>query len=111
MLARVSESTINAIARRTTRLIEMIERATQSSPDKLVRDGGSQLVELLTERIEEIRELHGNEDEELIDKMKVFLIRLKLAEEKILGWPMPALPKKPKAERAPRRPRKRAHAA
>lgn len=97
--AGVSESTINAIARRTARLIEMVERATQASGEKQIRDGGAQLVELLSERIEEIRELFASDDEELTERIKGFLIRLKLAEEKVTTWPMPPEVKRAKAER------------
>lgn len=93
--APVSESTVNTLARRTTRLVELVERATQASPAKEIREGGKQLVELLNERMEEIRELHSMDDEELGEKVRAFTLRLKLAEEKVLSWKHPAKPRKP----------------
>jgi hypothetical protein len=89
LTARIPESAINALARRTTRLIELVERATQSSPEKGVREGGAQLVELLGERVEEIRELHAIGDEDLPERLRAFTLRLKLAEAKVMAWKMP----------------------
>src|SRR5258708_6206680 len=40
--ARIPESAVNTLARRTTRLIDMVERATQISPDKGIRAMGVQ---------------------------------------------------------------------
>lgn len=97
MRARMSESTVNALARRTSRLIELIETATQKSPEKHVREGGAQLVELLSERLEEIREMHAGEDDDLADRVRGFELRVRLAEAKVLEWPR----EKPRAK--PRR--------
>jgi hypothetical protein len=104
--ARVPESTVNALARRTARLIEVVERATQTSPHKAVREGGAQLVELLGERLEEIRELHAMEDEDVVDRIKGFKLRLSLAEEKVQRWNLPK-PKRPIQVPSARRPRRR----
>ncbi|MCK6551200.1 hypothetical protein L6R52_35525 [Myxococcota bacterium] len=90
---RVPESVVNALARRTARLTELVERATQASKVKEIREGGAQLVELLSERLEELKELVAMEDEEVPDRIRAFKVRLTLAEAKIATWPMP----KPKA--------------
>jgi hypothetical protein len=87
--ARIPESAITALARRTTRLIEMVERATQVSPEKGIREGGAQLAELLSERLEEIRELHAMEDDDLPDRIRAFSLRIKMAEAKVMTWKMP----------------------
>jgi hypothetical protein len=105
--ARVSESTVNALARRTSRLIEMIERATQRSPEKHVREGGSQLVELLSERLEEIREMHSIEDDDLIDRVRGFDLRIRLAEAKVLEWPQIKPRRNKPAAKTAKRPQKK----
>jgi hypothetical protein len=89
----MSETTVNALARRTSRLIEMIETATQRSTEKTVREGGAQLVELLTERLEEIREMHAGEDDDLVDRVRGFELRVRLAEAKVLEWPQQQKPR------------------
>lgn len=104
MRAKVSETTVNALARRTSRLIEMVERATSLSPEKTVREGGAQLAELLAERLEEIREMHAIEDEDLADRVRAFEIRVRIAEAKVLEWPQTQKP----AKRAQRKPVKSA---
>jgi hypothetical protein len=91
MRARVPESKVNALARRAAKLSEIVERATQSSAEKSIRDAGAQLIELLSERIEEIRELHQLDDEDLIDRMNMLALRLKLAEAKVNAWGLPQL--------------------
>jgi hypothetical protein len=103
--ARIPESAINALARRTTRLIDLVERATQASPEKGVREGGAQLVELLAERIEEIRELHAMDDEDLADRIRAFTLRIKLAEAKVMTWKLPGPRKSSVAKAAPGRKR------
>ena len=105
MRARVSETTVNALARRTTRLIDMIERAAQPSPEKHVREGGAQLVELLSERLEEIREMLAVEDDDLGDRVRAFDLRVKLAEAKVLEWPLP-IARRPKPAARPAKPRR-----
>jgi hypothetical protein len=104
--SRVPEATVNAIARRTARLIDLVERATQASPHKQVREGGAQLIDLLGERIEEIRELHAMDDEDLPDRIKGFKLRLSLAEEKVLTWKLPKT-RKPSITPGARSPRTR----
>lgn len=97
--ARVPETAVDALARRTARLSEMIERATHSAPDKAIRDAGKELVDLLGERVEEIRELHAMEDDDLPERLRIFRIRLKLAEAKVLSWPSSKARKSPPARR------------
>src|SRR5262245_59128910 len=107
MRARVSESAVNALARRTSRLIEMVERATARSPEKQVREGGAQLAELLAERLEEIREMHAIEDDDIADRVRAFELRVRIAEAKVLEWPqMKARRLKPEAKPAKRPHRK-----
>lgn len=98
--ARVAESAVNALARRAARLSDLVERATQTSLIKEIREGGSQLVEVLGERIEELRELHALEDDDLADKMRIFSIRLRLAEEKVQSWKLPKPVRKSEGGRA-----------
>jgi hypothetical protein len=109
--ARIPESAITSLARRTARLIELIERATQISPEKSVREGGAQLAELLNERIEEIRELHAMDDQDLAERVRAFALRIKMAESKVMTWKLPA-PRKTAAQKsAPRANRKRVRTA
>lgn len=82
-----TESLVLALAKRTARLSEMIDRATSSSPAKEVRETGAQLVELLGERMEELRELHAMEDDDIADRLRAHAARLALAEQKVNTWP------------------------
>lgn len=112
MRAKVSESTVNALARRTSRLIEMVERATARSPEKQIREGGAQLAELLAERLEEIREMHAVEDDDLADRLRAFDLRVRIAEAKILEWPvMKPRRSKVEAKSSKRPPRKAVRSA
>jgi hypothetical protein len=90
--SRVPESKVTALSRRTARLCEQIERASQSSPHKEVREIGAQLVDLLSERFEELKELHQMEDEDAVDRINAFEIRIRLAEQKVATWRIPQRP-------------------
>lgn len=107
---RVPESKVNAIARRAARLSKLVERATKSSPSKEVRARGGQLVEVLTEWVDQIQELHSGGDVDLEERVRSFTIRLHLAEQKVVTWHIPEKKKRPPKAKPARRPRVRASA-
>ena len=108
--ARVPESTVKALARRTTRLCELVDRATSVSPHKQIRDGGAQLIDLLNERMEEIVELQAMEDEDLPERLRAFTMRIELAELKVMTWPQAKVTRRGKnAESNGRRSPRRTH--
>ncbi len=90
----VPQSTLTQLERRVVRLSALVEQATQISPHKKVREGGALLMERLGEWIDEIKELSDIGDADVHDRIRSFSLRLKLAEEKVKTWPVPARYKK-----------------
>ncbi len=86
---QIPTSTISTLDFRVARLSSLVEIATQSSPEKKIRANGAQLIERLSEWLEEIKDLSEVGDEDVHDVLKSFKLRLKLAEAKIKTWPIP----------------------
>ena len=86
----IPQSVLSALEKRAQKLTSLVDVATSSAHDKKVRDSGAQLIERVNEWIEEIRDLNTVGDDEVEERAKSFHIRLRLAEEKIKGWQLPA---------------------
>lgn len=108
----VSDSVIRHLERRAARLVLLVETASQSSPEREIREGGAQLVERVIEMTQELLELKDAGDDSLAEVADVFHRRLYIAEKKIEAWNIPIsvlkkIDKKP-AEPSARAPRRRA---
>ena len=90
----VSESLIRRVTERAAKLAFIVEVTTEISPSKKIREGGAQLIDRLNEWVEEIRDLHEAQDDEIEDRLKSFIVRLRLAEAKVTQWPIPASARK-----------------
>lgn len=106
----VSEAVMRYLERRAARVVLLVETATQTNPDRKIREGGSQVVEQVIEMVEALHELRDAGSEELPEAADLFHRRLYLAEKKIEAWNIPIsvlkrIDKKPDEpkERAPRR--------
>ncbi len=113
--ATVPRSTIAALERRATKLAALIDVATKASTNRDIRTGGAQLIDRLNEWIEEIKELVDMEDEDVLEMVKSFHLRLRIAEGKVARWQIPANLRKQALgsetkERRRRRPRKQSAA-
>ena len=110
----IPQPVLTALEKRAQKLTSLVDVATSTASDKKVRDSGAQLIERVNEWLEEIRDLNMVGDEEVEERAKSFHIRLRLAEEKIQGWQLPAAVRdKAEAALRPRRrgrPRKKAAA-
>ena len=111
----IPQSVMTALEKRAHKLTSLVDVATSGATDKKVRDNGAQLIERVNEWIEEIRDLNTMGDEEVEERAKSFHIRLRLAEQKIAAWALPASVRdQAEAALRPRRrgrPRKKAVAA
>ncbi|MEL7371038.1 MAG: hypothetical protein AAFN74_19110 [Myxococcota bacterium] len=111
----IPQPILNALEKRAQKLTSLVDVATSTATDKKVRDNGAQLIERVNEWVEEIRDLNMVGDDEVEERAKSFHIRLKLAEDKIKGWALPASVRdKAEAALRPRRrgrPRKKPVAA
>lgn len=85
----IEKSTLDALERRVARLSILVEFATQSSPERKIREGGNQLIERLSEWVEDIKDLAEVGDEDVHDLLKSFVLRLRLAEQKVKSWHIP----------------------
>jgi hypothetical protein len=85
----ISQAKLDAIERRVTKLATLLEVATQNSSEKTVREGGAQLIERLSEWVEDIKDLAEVGDEDVVEVVKGFMVRLKLAEDKVKEWKIP----------------------
>lgn len=100
---KISAKVLKGLEARATRLSEQVERATQASPDRDVRDGGSRLADVLEEWLQDIHEMHQADDEELAERVLSFRTRLFLAEKKVATWNVPAKRRTSKAPKERRR--------
>lgn len=85
----IEKSTLEGLERRVARLSILVEYATQSSPERKIREGGNQLIERLSEWVEDIKDLAEIGDEDVHDLLKSFMLRLRLAEQKVKDWQIP----------------------
>jgi hypothetical protein len=83
------QSTIDGLERRVSRLSILVELATQNSNEKSIRESGAQLIERLSEWLEDIKDLAEVGDEDAHDLVKSFTMRLRLAETKVKAWSIP----------------------
>ena len=110
----IPQPVLTSLEKRAQKLTSLVDAATSGASDKRVRDHGAQLIERVQEWVEEIRDLNMVGDQEVEERARSFHIRLRLAEEKIKGWALPAsVREKAEAALRPRRrgrPRKKAAA-
>ncbi len=85
----IPQSTLDRLERRVSRLSILLELATQNSAEKSIRESGAQLIERLSEWLEDIKDLVEVGDEDAHDLVKSFTMRLRLAETKVKGWSIP----------------------
>lgn len=93
----ITQQHIQTLEDRAHALAERVESATRNHPDRDVRQGGSKLAEVLEEWLDEIHDLHAEEDEDLSAKVLSFRLRLTLAEKKVETWPSGEKKKRKKA--------------
>ena len=85
----IPQSTLENLERRVSRLSILVELATQGSAEKSIRESGAQLIERLSEWLEDIKDLVEIGDEDAHDLVKSFTMRLRLAETKVKAWKIP----------------------
>ncbi len=106
---KLNADVLKTLEARAMRLSNKVERATQDSPEREVRDGGSRLADVLDEWLQDIHELHQSGDDELEERVLSFHTRLALAEKKVDTWHIPKRKRATKKKKArASRPRKRA---
>ncbi len=101
----IPKTVLTALEKRAQSLTSLVDVATSGAQDRRVREAGAQLIERVNEWVEEIRDLNAVGDEEALDRARSFHVRLRLAENKIQQWGLPASVRQ-RAEAALRTPRK-----
>jgi hypothetical protein len=86
----ISDSTMAQLERRVAKLMALLEIATHKAADKKIRENGAQLSDRLAEWIDDIKDLREAGDEEVAERISSFTLRLKMAEDKMKNWPIPA---------------------
>lgn len=109
---RASDALIQYLEKRVNRISQTIETATAHASDRVIREGGNQLIDRIQEMMEELRDLRATDSDDLIELAESFHRRLYLAEKRVETWPVPENAKKRSDTkttlRGPHRPKRQA---
>lgn len=83
----ITKTELDSLENRAHRIAGIVDQATAKSPDRHIRDISGQLVDRILEWLEEIKEQIEIGDEDALESVRNFQVRLSLAEKAISTWP------------------------